>query len=39
MKNIILGLVITATSLTVCNGNNKSTENLKRNEALHLKST
>jgi len=39
MKNIILGLVITTTSLAVCNGNNKSTENLKRNEASHLKST
>jgi len=38
MKNIILGLVITATSLAVCNGNNKSTENLIRNKDLQVKS-
>ena len=39
MKKLILGLAIAATTLTVCNGNNKSTENLKRNEDLQLKST
>ena len=39
MRNRILGLVIIATALTACNGNNKSTENLKRNEDLQLKST
>jgi Protein of unknown function (DUF3347) len=39
MKNIIIGLSIAATTFTVCNGNNKSTENLKRNEDLQLKST
>ncbi len=39
MKNIILGLMMVATYLTGCNGNNKSTENQKRNETLQLKST
>jgi len=39
MKNIILGLMIAAIYLTGCNGNNKSTENQKRNETLQLKST
>jgi len=39
MKNIILGLMIAATYLLSCNGNNKSTENQKRNETLQLKST
>jgi hypothetical protein len=39
MKNIILGLMIAATYLTGCNGNNKSTENQKRNETLQIKST
>jgi hypothetical protein len=39
MNNIILGLVITATALTACNGNNNSAENLKRDNASPLEST
>ena len=38
MKNLILGLAIATTTLAVCNSSNKSTENLKRNEDLQLKS-
>lgn len=38
MKNFILGLAIATTTLAVCNSSNKSTENLKRNEDLQLKS-
>ena len=39
MKNIILGLAMAATSLAVCNSNNRSTEYLKMNKDLQLKST
>lgn len=39
MKNIILGLAMAATTLAVCNSNNRSTENLKINKDLQLKST
>ena len=39
MKNIILGLAMAATSLAVCNSNNRSIEYLKMNKDLQLKST
>ena len=39
MKNLIIGIAIATTTLVVCNSSNNFTENLKRNEALQLKST
>ncbi len=39
MKNLIIGLAMAATSLAVLNNNARSTENLKMNKELELKST